>query len=146
MPTPDATTELTPPIREFLAEPRFAIIATLDDDGAPRQAAVWYGLEGDGRILLNSRSGRRWCSNLERDPRVSIAVIDSADGYRWVGLTGDVEEVVTEVERSRNDIVALARRYHPEGPSESSIAQFRRQPRVTFLVRITGVHDHLDDD
>ena len=146
MPTPDSSAQLTSPIREFLAEPRFAIIATLDEDGAPRQAAVWYGLEDDGRILLNSRAGRRWCSNLERDPGVSIAVIDSEDGYRWVGLTGEVEEVVTDVERSREDIVALAHRYHPEGPTESSIALFRRQPRVTFLVRITGVHDHLDDD
>ena len=57
-----------------------------------------------------------------------------------------VDEVVTDVERARDDIVALAHRYHPEGPSESEIALFRRQPRVTFLVRITGVHDHLEDD
>jgi PPOX class probable F420-dependent enzyme len=146
MPTPETPAELTAPIREFLAEPRFAIIATLDADGAPRQAAVWYGLEDDGRILLNSRSGRRWCSNLEREPRVSIAVIDSDDGYRWVGITGEVEEIVDDVERSREDIVALAHRYHPEGPTEASITLFRRQPRVTFLVRIVGVHDHLDDD
>ena len=145
MPTIDPAAEVSPRVRAFLAEPRFAIIATLDEDGSPRQAAVWYGLEDDGRILLNSRAGRLWCSNLERDPRVAISVIDSDDGYRWVGLTGEVEEVVTEVERSREDIVALAHRYHPEGPTESSIALFRRQPRVTFLVRIVGVHDHLDD-
>src|SRR5690348_2518531 len=124
MPTSDTTTDLDPRIRDFLAEARFAIIATLDEDGSPRQAAVWYGLEDDDRILLNSRSGRLWCSNLERDARVSIAVIDSEDGYRWVGITGEVEEVVSDVERAREDIVALAHRYHPEGPTESSIATF----------------------
>ena len=145
MPIPDTAADVSPRIREFLAQPRFAIIATLDEDGSPRQAAVWYGLEDDGRILLNSRSGRLWCSNLERDARVSIAVIDSEDGYRWVGITGEVEEVVRDVERARHDIVALAHRYHPEGPAESSISTFRRQPRVTFLVRIAGIHDHLDD-
>ena len=77
---------------------------------------------------------------------MSIAVIDPEDGYRWVGLVGEVEEVVTEVEPARDDIVALAHRYHPEGPDESEIALFRRQPRVTFLVVVTGVHDHLEDD
>jgi PPOX class probable F420-dependent enzyme len=145
MPSP-APVDLTDAVREFLAQPLIAMIASLDDDGAPRQAAVWYRLDHDDRILLNSRAGRRWCENLERDGRVSIAVLDPDDGYRWIGLTGTVEEVVTDVERSRQDIVALAHRYHPEGPTESSIALFRRQPRVTFLVRITGVHDHLEDD
>jgi PPOX class probable F420-dependent enzyme len=145
MPSP-ATVDLTDAVRAFLAQPLIAMIASLDEDGGPRQAAVWYRLEDDGRILLNSRAGRRWCENLERDRRVSIAVLDPDDGYRWIGLVGEVEEVVTDVERSRDDIVALAHRYHPEGPTESSISLFRRQPRVTFLVRITGVHDHLEDD
>ena len=145
MPSPVAV-DLTHAVRAFLAQPLIATIASLDEDGAPRQAAVWYGLDDDGRILLNSRAGRRWCENLERDGRVSIAVIDPEDGYRWIGLVGEVEEVVTDVERSREDIVALAHRYHPEGPTASSIALFRRQPRVTFLVRITGIHDHLADD
>lgn len=145
MPFP-APVGLTGPIRAFLAQPLIAMVASLDEGGAPRQAAVWYRLDDDDRILLNSRAGRRWCENLERDGRVSIAVLDPEDGYRWIGLVGAVDDVVTDVERSRDDIVALAHRYHPEGPTESSIALFRRQPRVTFLVRITGVHDHLEDD
>jgi hypothetical protein len=72
-------------------------------------------------------------------------VIDPADGQVWLGMTGVVDEVIEDVERARDDIVALAHRYHPEGPTEESIATFRTQPRVTFLVRITGVHDHLED-
>jgi len=27
----------------------------------------------------------------------------------------------------------------------AAVAAFRSQPRVTFLIRITGVHDHLED-
>ena len=77
--------------------------------------------------------------------RIALSVIDGADGYRWLGLTGDVEEVIEDVDRAREDIVALAHRYHPEGPSASLIAAFRSQPRVSFLVRITGIHDHLGD-
>jgi PPOX class probable F420-dependent enzyme len=143
MPTPQPVV-LSEAARAFLAQPAVATIATVDPDGAPRQAVVWYRLEPDDRILLNSRTPRLWCTNLQRDGRVAMSVIDPSDGYRWLGLTGVVDEVVEDVARSREDIVELAHRYHPEGPTEESVAGFRTQPRVTFLVRITGVHDHLE--
>jgi PPOX class probable F420-dependent enzyme len=142
---PTSSTSLSDAARDFLGGLHVATIATIDEDGAPRQAVAWYRLEPDGRILLNSRTPRRWCLNLLRDPRVALSVIDGTDGYRWLGLTGRVDEVVQDVDRARDDIVALAHRYHPEGPSAESIATFRHQPRVSFLVRIMGVHDHLED-
>jgi PPOX class probable F420-dependent enzyme len=141
---PSSPAPLTEAARAFLALPLCATVATLDDDGAPRQTVAWYRLEADDRILLNSNAPRRWCANLIRDPRLALSVIDPADAYNWVGLTGVVEEVVTDVERARDDIVALAHRYRPEGPGEASIAMFRSQPRVSFRVRITGFHDHLE--
>lgn len=119
-------------------------VSSLNPDGSPHQAVAWYAIEADGRILLNSNAPRRWCRNLQRDPRVALSVIDPADAYRWLGLSGAVDEVVTDVERSRDDIVALAHRYRPEGPTRSSIDLFRSQPRVSFRVRITAVHDHLE--
>jgi PPOX class probable F420-dependent enzyme len=143
---PATAASLTDAQRAFLAAPRFASFATLDPDGAPRQAVAWYDLLPDGRLLINSRDGRRWPANLRRDPRVAISIIEPGDGNVWLGLTAVVEEVVEDVERAREDIVALAHRYQPEGPSEASIAGFRSQPRITFLLRIERVHDHLDGD
>jgi PPOX class probable F420-dependent enzyme len=131
--------------RAFLDQPLFAALATVDPDGAPRQAVLWYRLEPDGRILLNSLSGRRWPANLERDGRVALAITAPDDGYVWLGLTGRVEAIDTDLERARDDIVALAHRYHPEGPTASSIAGFRSQQRVSFRVSIEGIHDHLED-
>ena len=58
-------------VREFVAATRFTSIATLDPDGAPRQAVVWYRLDGD-EIVLNSAVGRRWPANLIRDARISL--------------------------------------------------------------------------
>jgi PPOX class probable F420-dependent enzyme len=136
---------LPEPVRRFLETPNVVSVATIDPDGAPRQVVAWFRLEPDDRILLNSRTPRRWCTNLLREGRVALSVIDGADPYRWIGLTGVVDEVIDDVAISREDIVALAHRYHPEGPSEASITTFRSQPRVTFLVRVTGVHEHLED-
>ena len=64
-------------VRAFLDDVRFATIATIDPDGTPRQAVIWYTLDGD-EIVINSAVGRRWPTNLLRDPRMSLAVVDGA--------------------------------------------------------------------
>lgn len=136
--------ELEPRLRAFLDRPLFASLATLDPDGAPRQAVIWYRLEDDGRIMVNSRAGRRWPANLERDGRVSLAIADNEDGYAWLGLTGHVDAIDEDVERAREDIVALAYRYR-EAPTPASLDAFRTQARITFRIAIDSVHAHLED-
>lgn len=131
-------------IRAFLAAPRVAAIATTGADGEPHQAATWFRLEPDGRILVNSRWPRRWPTDLSRDGRASLSVIDASDGFRWVGLNLVVEARVDDVERAREDICELAVRYDDASPRV--LAMFRSQPRVSFLLRITKVHDHLGDE
>ncbi|MFL5649036.1 MAG: TIGR03618 family F420-dependent PPOX class oxidoreductase [Chloroflexota bacterium] len=131
-------------IREFLDDERYATIATTDPDGGPRQAAVWYTLEGD-QIVINSAVGRRWPSNLLRDPRISLAIVDASNGYRWVGLSGTVE-AITDPAIAHEDIAAMARRYPEEHPGdrEQDIARFESQDRISFRITPTAIHDHLD--
>jgi PPOX class probable F420-dependent enzyme len=146
MPTSSTSTTLSERVRAFLDANRFATIATTDPDGSPRQAVIWYRLDGD-EIVLNSLVGRRWPSNLVRDPRISVAVGDQADGYRWVGLTGRVT-IVDDQPTAQADIAEMARRYHADDPAKAERLirdRFERQPRVSFRVSIDAVHDHLDD-
>ena len=145
IPSPASTAGLTERIRTFLDRPLFLSLATIDPDGAPRQAVIWYRLEDDGRVLVNSRQGRRWPANLLRDGRVSMAITDPADGYSWVGATGHVDEVVDEHDAALADIVALAWHYHPEGPDPADLESFATYPRITFRIAVDGVHDHLED-
>jgi PPOX class probable F420-dependent enzyme len=131
-------------VRAFLTDERYATIATTDPDGAPHQAVVWYTVDGD-EIVINSAVGRRWPTNLLRDQRISLAVIDAADGYRWVGVTGTVQPITDEAV-AQADIAAMAWRYPNEGAGdvERTIDRFERQERITFRVRPTAIHDHLD--
>ena len=143
----------TPPsgsrVDDFLAAPRrFAILATLDPDGTPRQAVIWYRLDPDGRITVNSAEGRRWPANLRRDPRCSLAVVDGADGYAFVAVTGCVAEVIDDQDIAQADIAALARSYHADEPEKAErliAAHFRTQQRVSFRIEIIAAHDHLED-
>lgn len=131
-------------IRAFLERPIVATIATTSPDGRPHQAVAWFRLDPDGTILVNSRTPRHWQDNVRRTGQANLAVIDPDDDLSWVGIACDLVEVIDDVERARDDIVALAHRYRPGGPSAESVAQFRSQPRITFRLRPVRVHDHLD--
>jgi PPOX class probable F420-dependent enzyme len=144
VPRPDTFVPLPDDIRAFLDAPRFATIATVDAEGAPRQAVIWYTREGD-ELVLNSAVGRRWPSNLLRDPRVAFSVVED-DGSRWVGITG-VVTVVEDQATAQADIAGMARRYHADDPAKADRlihGQFERQARISFRLRATGIVDHRD--
>jgi PPOX class probable F420-dependent enzyme len=141
---PGVAAPLDPAIRAFLDADRFATIATTDPDGAPRQAVIWYTLEGD-TLVVNSAVGRRWPANLLRDPRVALAIADETS-YRWVGLVGRAQPVEDQA-IAQADIAAMARRYHAHEPEEAERLireRFERQTRISFRIAVHGVHDHRD--
>ena len=144
----DSTTAPAPApdhVLSFLDDIHFATIATIDPDGAPRQAVIWYTLDG-GDIILNSAVGRRWPANLQRDARVSVAITDRHDGYRWVGFSSQVSAVITDQPSAQADIAGMARRYHADEPEEAEALirdRFERQARISFRIPVVDVHDHL---
>jgi PPOX class probable F420-dependent enzyme len=127
---------LPPAARRFLDAPgRYAVIATLGADGEPHQAVIWYALDERG-LLINSRVGRRWPTDLLRDPRVSLTVDDSdAASAResYVTVQALAVMVATGAE-AMADIGMLARRY---GQSPDS---WHGQERITFRLDPVACH------
>jgi len=130
-------------VRTFLQGPLYPTLATSSADGEPHQAVIWFRLDPDDRILINSRLPRRWPTELRHQGRASLAVTDLEDPFCWVGLQVVVETVVDDVPTARDDIVALAERY--DEADEDSVARFRSQERISFRLRIVAVHDHLEE-
>jgi PPOX class probable F420-dependent enzyme len=139
-PSPDPTsTTLSSAARRFLAASHFAVVATLNPDGTPLQAVVWYLLDGD-EIVFNSAVGRRWPANLARDGRTAVAVVD---GYRYLEVRGRVQ-IDDDPESGQAVIAALAHRYHEdEAEAQAEIEHFRKQRRVTFRLRPESVFERL---
>ena len=135
--------QLSDRVLEFLRLPNYATLATLGPDGTPHQAVIWFRLDEDGRILINSRAGRRWPAELQADARCALAITSRDDPFTWVGVQAEVDEVVEDVESARDDIVALSVHYGEH--SADGETRFRSQPRISFKLRIVGAHDHLDD-
>ena len=124
---------LTPEARAFLAATRFAVVGTVNPDGGPHSAVVWYRLDDD-EVVINSAVGRRWPANLVRDPRVDLTV---ADGYRFVQLRGRVS-IVDDQPTAQADIAEMARRYHADEPEDAEALirnRFTRQRRISFRLR-----------
>ncbi|MEK6719962.1 MAG: pyridoxamine 5'-phosphate oxidase family protein [Chloroflexota bacterium] len=143
--TVEQASALQPAHRLFLDAPRVAVVATVGAAGDPRQSTVWYRLEPDDTILLNSRVTRRWSQDLRRTGRISLAVPDAASGYRWLGLACRLVATDDDLERALADIVALHRRYHEGLAGPEVEADYRAHARISFRVRAARVHDHLGD-
>jgi PPOX class probable F420-dependent enzyme len=92
----------------LLREKQIALVTTLMPDGSPQTTPVWIDTDGE-HILFNTARGRIKTGNLERDPRVSVAVVDSARPQeRWLSARGKAELVE---EGAVDHIHTLARKY-----------------------------------
>jgi PPOX class probable F420-dependent enzyme len=81
--------------RDLFSKKAFASLGTLMPDGRPQVTPVWVDLDGD-LIVINSAKGRQKDRNLRRDPRVSLAIIDPDNPYRYLELRGRVVEITEQ--------------------------------------------------
>ena len=95
----------------FLGQSLVATLSYVADDGYPATVPLWYAWDGTAFWLV-SRPGSEWAEHVRLDPRVSLAVSESAPPLRRVLARGRLVEVDdaggghwTEIERQ------LAARY-----------------------------------
>ena len=127
--------------RSFLTAtpPRYATLATINRDGSPHQIVIWFLLHGDV-LVVNSRRGRRWPSNLERDGRANLAVYEAEDA---VTINCTLERLY-EGDQAQADIAEMAVRFDTPEMAQREIARFRTEERVSFILRPTKVSVHGD--
>ena len=102
------TSPIPDELRELLAKPNPAVIATVRSDGHPVTVPTWYVLDGD-RILVNMEDTRKRLDHLRRDPRVSLTVLDEASWYTHVSVQGRVVEMADDTDLA--DIDRISRHY-----------------------------------
>ena len=94
--------------RKFLAEnPYVGVVTDLRADGTPHSTVVWVDVE-DGKVSFNTARGRAKPTNIERNPYVSLLVVDPNNSYKWVSVSGRAE--LTE-EGADEQIDKLAKKY-----------------------------------
>lgn len=134
------TVELSEKARAFLREKRFAVLATLNKDGTPQLTTMWYLLEDDGTILMNTRAGRLKERNMRRDPRIALCF---EDGYNYLTIKGRVE-MIDDPQISQRDIHRLSARYHGEEKAKRQMEnQFSKERRVTLRLKPEKVQEYF---
>jgi PPOX class probable F420-dependent enzyme len=129
--------QLDEPVRQFLSTPgRYATLATINRDGSPHQVVVWYLLRDDV-VVLNSRVGRRWPTNVLRERRVALTV--AAPNGDYLTLAGELEPI-EDPGRGQDDIAEMARRYQAPDIAARNISRYRTEQRMSFTFRPSKVH------
>lgn len=117
--------------KEMLAKANPAVISTVRSDGQPVSAATWYLLRDD-HILVNMDRGRIRLKHMEKDPRVSLTVLDDGDWYTHVTVIGRVVRMYDD--EDLGDIDALSRHYTGQAYPQ------RDRPRVSAVIEVNRVH------
>lgn len=113
---------------DLFGKKAFASLATLMEDGRPQVTPVWCDYDGS-HILVNSASGRVKDLNMRRDPRVSLAIIDPDNPYRYLEVRGRVVEI-TETGADEH-INKMAKKY-----IDQDIYPFRQPGEQRVLYKI----------
>lgn len=99
--------KLTEQQQEFLDNPYVGVLTTIRADGTPHSTPVWVS-HRNGELMYNTALGRAKANNVERNPKVSMIVVDPSNPYKWVAVNGSVELVR---EGADDDINALTKKY-----------------------------------
>lgn len=92
----------------LLEQPSPCFVATTMPDGSPQLTQTWVDTDGT-HILINTVQGFQKVRNLERDPRLAVAVSDPARPSRYFHVRGEVVEITAE--GGAEHIERLAQRY-----------------------------------
>ena len=135
----------TPPhINEFLSQTLVAVISTVDSNGHPRSAPIWYHWEDGSAYMFTGRRTMKW-RNIMRNPVASLCVDWREPPYRSVILDGRVEEA----QRPLYDLVlSMAVRYYGEEEGRAFAEGYREQSEDTVIFRLTPtrIADYTDQD
>ncbi|HZS86177.1 MAG TPA: PPOX class F420-dependent oxidoreductase [Chloroflexota bacterium] len=119
-------------LASFWREPNLAKLATINADGTPHLAPIWYLYDGR-HLLMATRPDSRKVRNIRRDPRVTVCIDRPTPPYAGVLVQGTaaLEQVAYQ-----DLAVPLAVRYLGQDAGELIGARYAREDLMTIRVTI----------
>ncbi|WP_030342026.1 PPOX class F420-dependent oxidoreductase [Streptomyces sp. NRRL S-1022] len=109
----------------------FIVVGTVQPDGSPQLSPVWVMRDGDD-ILFSTTVDRRKYLNLDRDPRVAVAVLNPDEPYEYAEIRGTAE-VTTDGGPELID--RLSRKYTGKDYADFNPASAQDAQRVVVRIR-----------
>ncbi len=123
-------------IDAFLAEPRHAVLATVNADGAPVQVPVFFDWD-DGVIYVSVTNRRGFFPNLQGNPQVALCIDDQGPPMRTVLVRGQVAVIEGETIWPRTE--RIVHKYWSDEQATSSLERMRGEPRVILQITPTRI-------
>lgn len=117
---------------DLFQKPAFASLATIMPSGQPQVTPVWCDWDGQ-HVIVNSASGRQKDRNMRRDPRVSLAILDPENPYRYLEIRGRVVDITQK--GADQHIDKMAKKYLGKDKYP-----FRQPGEVRVLYKIAPEH------
>ncbi|WP_411699040.1 PPOX class F420-dependent oxidoreductase [Conyzicola sp.] len=93
---------------DLLRKPSPCFLSTIMADGSPQVTETWVDTDGE-HVLINSVVGYVKVRNIERDPRVAVAIQDPENPFRYIQVRGEVISMATE--GGAESIEAMSQKY-----------------------------------
>ncbi|RRQ76970.1 PPOX class F420-dependent enzyme [Streptomyces griseofuscus] len=118
-------------LKSLLDSKVFIVVGTVQPDGSPQMSPVWVKRDGE-QLLFSTTADRRKKLNLDRDPRVTVVVMDPEQPYEYAEIRGTAELTTTGGQSLIDDLSLkyTGKKYAEFNPESSQDAE-----RV--VVRIT---------
>jgi len=103
-----AVSALSPAVQKLAALPILVTVASKRADGTVQLNPVWFELK-DGFVWMNSNTSRAWPKNLQRDPEVTMLLVDPKVPDRYAQIHGRLVSLIPDPQHEFID--RLAERY-----------------------------------
>lgn len=103
--TENGRVEIPDDYHDLLESTALVHVATVGPNGEPQNNPVWFDWDGE-QLRFSQTTTRQKLRNVERDPRVSISILDPNNGYRYLELRGVVERVDPDPDKAFIDRMA----------------------------------------
>lgn len=105
---PTAIEEVPAELVDLLTGSTLGHVTVVTPKGVLATHIMWIDYE-DGHVLTSSRVGSAKGRALRADPRIAVSVVDRANPWRWVSISGRVVEIRPDTDLAFID--KLSRRY-----------------------------------
>ncbi len=118
-------------LREFIAPPRIAMVATIGKDGMPQLTPNWYAYTGK-EIIVSITTQRVKYRNVMRDHRAAICICSEPLAEEYVTVSGQAR--IIHGEKIWGPTREIIERYTESAETEAFMDMLRKQDRVLLAV------------
>ncbi|MDQ2805282.1 MAG: pyridoxamine 5'-phosphate oxidase family protein [Pseudomonadota bacterium] len=134
--------DLDPIYRDLLDRPITVTFGLIGPDGRPSLTPMWFDHK-DGKVLVNTASHRPKCRWIQKNPRLTVLIVNPENPYHWVQIKCSVEREMREWEPGGEEVTAQLDRLWTKYTGKPGPYALRDpsidEKRVLFICRIDRI-------